>query len=94
MEKATNISFLINTTCRCGLQHNGDVIEGNKQEGGGVAPMALFDYPLLPRPPSKKIKDILSKMLIWQGWYKQIIAWADFLHFVLIIVWEQMLNHA
>ena len=51
------------------------VNEGNKQEGEGVAAMALFNYLLLPCTPfsakwkcSKKIRGILSKILIWQGW--------------------------
>ena len=51
------------------------VNEGNKQEGEGVAAMALFNYLLLPCTPfsakwkrSKKIRGILSKILTWQGW--------------------------
>ena len=30
--------------------------------------MALFDYPLFPLL-SGNVRGILSKMLIWQGWY-------------------------
>ena len=51
------------------------VNEGNKQEGEGVAAIALFNYLLLPCTPfsakwkrSKKIRGILSKILTWQGW--------------------------
>ena len=51
------------------------VMQGNKQEGGGVNAMALLDYPLLPCPPSseywkgsKKIRGILSKMLLRAGY--------------------------
>ena len=48
------------------------VNEGNKQEGEGVAAMALFNYLLLPFSAkwkcSKKIRGILSKILTWQGW--------------------------
>ena len=40
------------------------VMDGNTQEGGSVAAMALFDYPLLPCPLAKKIRGMFSKMLI------------------------------
>ena len=69
-------------------------MEGNKQEGGGVAAKALFDYPLL----ISKVEE--HKRHIEQNAYmaglvrrKKKPFGADFLHFLLIIGWKQMINH-